>query len=136
MMRTNKTELIVRVADVDQWRVVYFANYLRFFGVAVEDFFRSLWEEKDASKIVREGKLNFPAVEAHVEYKSPAKLWDVLELHASVGEVRDKSIKFEIRINQKADGKPIAKGYLTAVTVDENWKPVSIPEELLKLIKA
>ncbi|MEM2925523.1 MAG: thioesterase family protein [Methanocellales archaeon] len=132
-MKTSKTELIVRAADVDQWRVVYFANYFRFFGVAIEDFFRSLQPE-EALRIVREQKLNFPAVEAHCEYKSPARLWDVLELVVSVGEVRDKSIKFEITINRKGDGKLIAKGYLTVVTVDENWKPISIPKELLKIL--
>lgn len=133
-MRISKTELIVRAADVDQWRVVYFANYLRFFGVAIEDFFRSLKPSEEALKIIREQKLNFPAVEVHCEYKSPARLWDVLELLVSIGEVRDKSIKFEITINRKEDSKLIAKGYVTIVTVDENWKPISIPKELLKMI--
>ncbi len=135
-MRTSKTELVVRAADVDQWRVVYFANYLRFFGVAIEDFFRSLKPAEEALKIVREQKLNFPAVEVHCEYKSPARLWDVLELLVSVGEVRDKSVKFEITINRKGDGKLIAKGYVTIVTVDENWKPIKVPKELLELIEA
>ncbi|MEM2933887.1 MAG: thioesterase family protein [Halobacteria archaeon] len=133
-MRISKTELIVRAADVDQWRIVYFANYLRFFGIAIEDFFRSLKPSEEALRIVREQKLNFPAVEVHCEYKSPARLWDILELLVSISEVRDKSIKFEITINRKEDGKLIAKGYMTVVTVDENWKPISIPKELLKMI--
>jgi acyl-CoA thioester hydrolase len=135
-MRTSKTELIVRAADVDQWQVVYFANYLRFFGVAIEDFFRSLKPSEEALRIIREQKLNFPAVEVHCEYKSPARLWDVLELVASVAEVREKSIKFEIIINRKSDGRLIAKGYMTVVAVDENWKPIKLPRELLELIEA
>jgi acyl-CoA thioester hydrolase len=135
-MRTSKTELIVRAADVDQWQVVYFANYLRFFGVAIEDFFRSLKPSEEALRIIREQKLNFPAVEVHCEYKSPARLWDVLELAASISEVREKSIKFEIIINRKSDGRLIAKGYMTMVAVDENWKPIKLPRELLELIEA
>ena len=134
-MRTHKTELVVRAADVDQRRIVYFANYLRFFGVAIEDFLRSLWDREEM-KVVREQKINFPTVEAHCEYKSPARLWDVLELQASVGEVKDKSIKFEILINRKGDNKLIAKGYVTIVTVDENWKAIKVPKELLELIEA
>ncbi len=134
-MKTNKTEIKVRVADTDLWGVVYFANYIRYFGEGIEDFFLSLGIPRgEIIKIFEEKKIVMPIVEASCQYRAPARFGDILELNTTLKGIGEKNITFEFNLFRKDDGKLIAKGSITHVIVDENWRSIEIPEELKKLI--
>lgn len=135
-MKESKTEIKVRISDTDLWGVVYFANYFRYFGVGIEEFFMSLGiPREELIKFFEEKKVAMPIVEASCQYKAPARFGDTLELDTTLKGIGNKKITFEFNLLRKYDGELIAKGRVTHVLVDENWKPIEIPKELRKLLE-
>lgn len=125
-----KTEIVARMGDVDIFGIVYWVNYFRYFSIALEDLVLPFYKEVtgDISKI----KFTFPIVDAHCNFKAPAKLGDVLEVETSLVESKEKTLKFEYKIRRKYDNKLLANGHTINVAVDrESWKPVEIPREFL-----
>ena len=71
-----KTEIRVIYGDTDQMGVVYYANYLRYFEAARNEFIRAKGlRYRDFE--VQHGLL-LPVAEAHVSYRTPARYDDLL----------------------------------------------------------
>jgi len=72
----------VRYAETDQMAVVYYANYFVWFEVGRTDLLRqSGWSYRE---LEAEG-IGLPVIEAHCEYRQPARYDDELEVHSQGG---------------------------------------------------
>src|SRR5687767_15246932 len=72
--------LRVRYAETDRMGVVYYANYLVWFEVARADLMRSLgWTYRE----MEESGVILPVIEAHCEYKRPARYDDEIEIQTT-----------------------------------------------------
>jgi acyl-CoA thioester hydrolase len=124
-----KTSFRVTWADTDAAQVVHYSNYFKFFERAEEEFYRHLgfgFTDMD------ERGLWFPRVEAFCQYKKPARFNDLLEVELTVGELKEKSVKFEFKIFNKETTTLVATGYVIAVAADkQTGKATRIPEEIL-----
>ena len=120
-------------ADTDAAQVVYYANYFKFFERAEEEFYghlgfsfrefggRGLW---------------FPRVEAFCQYKKPARFNDLLEVELAIGELKEKSVKYEFRIFNKATTELLATGHVVAVAADkQTGKATNIPQEIVEKLR-
>lgn len=121
-------------ADTDAAQVVYYANYFKFFERAEEEFYghlgfsfrefggRGLW---------------FPRVEAFCQYKKPARFNDLLEVELAIGELKEKSVKYEFRVFNKATTELLATGYVVAVAADkQTGKATRIPQEIVEKLRS
>jgi len=122
------TRLRVIYGDSDQMGVVYYANYLRYFEAARNEFIRAKGlRYRDFEE--RYG-LVLPVAEAHVNYRSPARYDDLLTIEATLAEARRASARFEYRIVRE-DGELLATGHTVHACVDRDGKVQRMPAELV-----
>ena len=75
-MPASVTTVRVRYAETDQMGVVYYANYFVWFEVARADLLRTLgWTYRE----MEEAGVLLPVIEAHCEYRRPARYDDEVE---------------------------------------------------------
>ena len=120
----------VLYGDTDQMGVVYYANYLRFFEGARNEWIRALGLAY--SEIEARGVL-LPVLEAGVRYLSPARYDDVIEVHLNVSHTRVK-IRFDYVVKRQPGGVPLCLGHTVHACVGRNGRPTRAPEWLLKAL--
>lgn len=140
MMPVHKTEIEVRWPDVDAARVVYFPRYVQWFEMGVfYGYLRSRGIEfTDDNRMIVHSEIRgttFVVGEYYVRIHAPSKLHDLLELHTSLKEIKEKAVIFDFNLFKKSDGKKLANGYITLIHIDlEKWKATEIPEDVRKLL--
>ena len=129
----------VLYGDTDQMGVVYYANYLRFFEGARNEWIRGIGVPY--TEIEQRG-IMLPVYEAQVQYLRPAKYDDVLEIPLVVTHTRVK-IRFEYKVHKVGGGagevpgdEVMALGHTVHVCVGKDGKPTRAPEWLLKALEA
>jgi acyl-CoA thioester hydrolase len=127
------TQLRVIYGDTDQMGVVYYANYLRYFEAARNEFIRAKGlRYRDFEE--RFGLL-LPVAEASVSYKVPARYDDLLTVEISLGEARRASARFDYRL-LRDDGTLLCTGHTVHACVDRAGKLQRLPPELLAALAA
>ena len=118
----------VPYADTDQMHVVYYANYLTLFERCRNELMRSspmTYREMEAQGLA------LPVIEAHVEYKRPAKYDDLLELSGVVTSAQGCQIRIDVEVRR--DGELLAKGYTIHCCMNlVSKRPARLPAELCK----
>ncbi len=134
MLKLNNFSASYRVyyEDTDAGGVVYYANYLKFFERARTDFLRTL-NISQAELIIKEN-LVFVVRKCEIEYLSPARLDDLIEVSVAVKEIRAASILMQQEI-KRAD-KILSKLLVEIVCVTANdFKPKKIPASFFDTTK-
>lgn len=123
-------QIRVIFGDTDQMGVVYYANYLRFFESARADYWRSLGR---TYKDLEDAQVAMPVIEAHCNYKKPARYEDVLEVDIRVGEMRTASMRFDYVVHRDVD--VLAEGYTRHAIIGPNGRPRAIPQFMKDLVE-
>ena len=122
----------VYYCDTDCGGVVYYSNYLVYFEKA-----RTEWMEErgmGVKKLSRQGVL-FIVSRAEVDYKSPARYGDILQVEAVPLKVGACRIVFKYRITRIEDEKIITTGKTDLACISKDLKPRRIPPDVLEKIK-
>ena len=85
----HRFALRVYFEDTDVAGIVYYANYLKYMERARSDMLRSLGIDQRAA--IEAGEGVYAVAEAHIRYRSPARLDDALLVVSRVEEVRAAS---------------------------------------------
>jgi acyl-CoA thioester hydrolase len=128
MGREFSWEIRVRYADTDQMSVVYYANYFVWLETARTEFLRSLGI--DYRSIEKEKQLALPVIEAYCRYKSPAQYDDIVEIKTKVSQLKNSSLRFDYSLINKESGELLAEAYTTHVFINNQRRPVRIPEKI------
>lgn len=131
-MAEHKTQVRVRFGDTDPYGVVYFVSYFRYCHRGIEEFLRHLGLAPEKMFRNREEKFGLPIVAADCRFLAPARYADLLEIHTSVKELKEKAIIFHFRFYRPPETQLFAEGTATCVAIDHTWKSRSLPEALLK----
>lgn len=132
----KKTVLDYRVpyADTDQMGVVYYGNYLTFFERARNELMRAIgytYRECEA-----EGWM-LPVVHAELDYKSPARYDDLLEVTAWVQAMKGVRLEIACEVRRKGEPTVLVKGFTRHCFVStETFRPIPPPEKLLQAMGA
>lgn len=127
-----ETRRRIEFADTDMAGISHFTNFFRLMEEAEHEFLRSLG--LDVVLIDQRGKLGFPKLLAHCEFKQPALYGD--ELHILVtAEIRDgKTIKYAFEMLR--DDRAIATGQIHVACCrfpsDSLPFPVPLPDRVLR----
>jgi acyl-CoA thioester hydrolase len=114
----------VRYAETDQMAVVYHANYFVWFEVGRTDLLRhSGWSYRE---LEAEG-VSLPVIEAHCEYRQPARYDDELEVRAHARLVSPVRIEFTYELIRLSDGTALATGHTVHVGLDRDGRPCRLP---------
>ncbi|MEW5743084.1 MAG: thioesterase family protein [Myxococcota bacterium] len=124
-------KLRVIYGDTDQMGVVYYANYLRYFEFSRSEYFRA--RGGNYVELERTG-FGLPVVEAHCEYRAPARYDDLLIIRVHVEELRRASIRFEYEVLREG-GPLLATGYTRHACIGRDGKPTGLPADVVALLR-
>jgi len=132
-MREFKIKLKVAWHETDAANVVHFSNYFKYFERAELDFYDYLGF--NYAKTLKNSNLWFPRVEAHCRYLSPCEFNDDIEVMMSLAELKEKSIKYNMKVFNVTTQKVSAEGYITVVAVDKKiGRAVPLPADFVQAI--
>ncbi|MFH1624063.1 MAG: thioesterase family protein, partial [Pseudomonadota bacterium] len=108
-----------------------YANYLKYFERARTEFLR----ERGYPLLDHMGKeIGIIVVRAEVDYKSPARYDDLLDVTTRVSEIANASFTMEQTVLRKRDRKLLASGVIKLACI-KNGRPTRIPDSLLEILR-
>jgi acyl-CoA thioester hydrolase len=117
----------VRYADTDTMRVVYYANYFVWFETGRIELLRS---RGIVYREIEQMGIFIPVVEAHANYRSPARFDDELLVRTRLSKIGETSVRFENEIYRLPSMEPLCTGHTVHVVVDGEGKPMRVPDGL------
>lgn len=127
------TRIKVRFAETDAMRFVYYANHFVYYEVA-----RTEWlavNNLPYHKLEEDG-CGIPVLEAHCNYKRPARYGDELWLEATPSLVDRVRMRFDYTTRRGGPaGELLATGHTIHACMDRDGRPIRIPPSLLALLE-
>ncbi|SRR5258706_4763601 len=122
----------VRWSDVDASGIILWSAYTRLIEAAETELFRAagypyatLWDKLD---------IWLPRVQFHLDYRSPARLDELLDTEIRVARIGRSSIRFEFAVS-KASAEAVADGYLVIVAISRSdGHSVEVPKSLVEAL--
>lgn len=121
--REHRFPLRVYFEDTDAAGIVYYANYLRFMERARSDMLRTAGVDQFAVMDAGEGV--YAVAEAHVRYRTPARLDDALVVRSTVTQIRAAACVIHQRVTR---GEVLcAEADITAAFISPEGRPKRQP---------
>ena len=118
--------------DTDCGGVVYYANYLRYMERARTEYLAS--RSYSVKKLMDEGTI-FMVLRVEVDYKSPARYGDIIEIETWVRDVTRATMIFEHVMREKNSRRVFVECRAKVVYVDAGGKPKRLPAEYVETVK-
>ncbi len=134
-MLVHKTQVQVRFGDTDPYGVVYFVAYFRYFHQGIEEFLRHIGINPGSFFRNTEEKFGMPKVAADCHFLAPAYYGDLLEMHTSIKEIREKAIIFQFHFYRPPKTRLLAEGSVTFVAIDHTWKAIPLPKIIAEKVQ-
>ena len=115
--------------DTDAGGVVFYANYLKFFERARTEMLRHHGFEQD--QLIEEQNIIFVVRSVQVDYLSPARFNESIDVSAEVTQAKKVSLNFEQIISRDEMVLCKANIRIACLTAD-TLKPKAIPDNLLQ----
>ena len=125
-------DIRVRFADTDLQSIVFNANYLTYYDVAWTEYFRAIgYEWKDLLALGVDTVL----ARTTMEFKSPARFDEILEVYTRISKIGTTSMTFEFAIYPQGEDRLINSATSLYVCVDpKKLTSTPIPSELRERI--
>lgn len=118
----------IRFSHTDMAGIVYFPNFFDMFQTVVEDWFTH-WLGINYAVLITERRVALPSVRAACDFKSPARIGDILDLTVILKNIGRSSIS--IGIEGSIRGNPTLLGEVVLVTLSVgNFKSIPIPPDI------
>jgi acyl-CoA thioester hydrolase len=124
--------LRVRYAETDKMGVVYYANYFVWFEVGRCELIRAIGK---SYRDLEEAGIGLPVIEAHCEYKSPARYDDEVQVKTWGALLSPARVEFHYEVSRCSDGTVNAVGRTVHAAVDQSGRPCRLPDYIRDLLK-
>ena len=118
--------------DTDCGGVVYYANYLRYMERARTEYLAS--RGYMVKELMEKGTI-FMVLRVEIDYRSPARYGDMLEIETWVSDISRVTMVFNHTMKEKTSGRLIIECKAKVVYVDKEGKPKRLPEEYVEKVK-
>ena len=118
----------VRYAETDKMGVVYHANYFVWLEVGHCELLRTIGR---SYRDLEETGIGLPVIEAHCEYKMPARYDDELQVKTWGALLSPARVEFRYEVSRPADGTTNAVGRTVHASVDATGRPCRLPDYVL-----
>ena len=113
--------------DTDSGGVVYYGNYLKYLEEARTEFF----EQKGLSvKDLRDQGFLYAVRKCAITYKSPARYGDTIICDAKLTKITAAQMMFEQKVIDKDSGDIRAEAEVSLVSLNCDFKPAIIPDDI------
>lgn len=116
----------VRWEDIDAAAIINYQAYLRFFGLAEVELFRSCGLSYKTQ--FEDFGIWLPRVHVECDFFHPVTLDELLEVSAFFGHIGESSIHLNFEVRRSGKDEVVASGKYILVTVTHDFKPVAIPD--------
>jgi acyl-CoA thioester hydrolase len=124
--------LRVRYAETDKMGVVYHANYFVWFEIGRCEVLREIGK---SYRDLEEAGIGLPVIEAHCEYRSPARYDDELQVRTWRELLSPVRVEFRYEVSRPSDGVINAVGRTVHAAVDATGRPCRVPDYLRDLLR-
>lgn len=122
----------IRWSDIDSSGIILWSAYTRLVEMAETELFRAagfpygtLWDQLDVW---------LPRVQFHIDYRSPVRLDDLLDVEIWISRIGRSSIRFELAM-RKQGGVLAAEGYLVIVAISRtDGRSIEVPALLVQAL--
>ena len=111
-------------------QVAYYSNYLVWFEVARCELLRSVgcaYRDLEAAGFM------LPVIEAHCEYRQPARYDDELTIITRGELLSPVRVRFTYEVRRTADGAEAALGHTVHASIDGEGRPARLPADVRRL---
>ena len=122
------TKVRVFYGDTDQMGVAYYANYLRWFEMARNEYLREIGYPYAR---LEENGIVLPVVEVGASYRKPARYDDELTLESWISRKTKVRVRFHYRIWKPDSPQAITEGFTVHASLDRQGAPRRLPADLL-----
>jgi acyl-CoA thioester hydrolase len=130
--RCRLTRVRVRYADTDRMGIAYHANYLVWFEVGRTEWLRAGgWTYRE----IEEGGVSLPVIEAHCEYRQPARYDDEIEISTAVTVLSQVRIRFDYEARLTRGSTLVATGHTVHAALGADGRPRRLPLRVLEYLK-
>jgi acyl-CoA thioester hydrolase len=126
MVAEHEIKTRVRYADTDTMHVVYYANFFVWFESGRIELLRS---RGIVYRDIEEMGVFIPVVEAHANYKAPARFDDELLIRTRLTKIGETSVRFENEVYRLPSMDLLCTGHTVHVVVGRDGKPLRVPDE-------
>jgi acyl-CoA thioester hydrolase len=120
--------LRVRYAECDPQGIVFNANFVMYFDVAITELWREAFGSYDQ---MLAGGTDMVVAEVRVRYLGSARFDDELELGLTISRLGNTGMTTDLTVARLPDDEPVAEGELRHVFVDpETMRKKPIPDDL------
>lgn len=126
-------EVRIYYEDTDAAGVVYHANYLKYFERARTEYFRE--RGLLVSELAADGHV-FPVVRMEVDFRSPARLDDLLSIVTSPTQSSGSSFSLRQQIFRTCDNRLLVNALVKLACVGPDLKARRIPAEVRRIVEA
>ena len=127
----RSTLLRVRYAETDRMGVVYYSNYLVWFEVGRTEWLRETgWSYREMEL----DGVSLPVIEAHCEYRQPARYDDEIEITTRAALLTPARIRFDYDVIRVRDKALAASGYTVHAALGGGGRPCRLPERVRSLL--
>ncbi len=136
-MHELHTRRRIEFADTDMAGIVHFARFFVFMETAEHELLEGLGRPVHFRHQGRD--VGWPRLAATCEYKSPARLGDVLDIHLTVVRKGTRAMTYGVRFT--CDGRLVAEGQISSIFCalggdgDRKLQPMPIPAFLADRIE-
>jgi acyl-CoA thioester hydrolase len=113
-------------------QVAYYANYFVWFEVGRCDLLRTLGR---SYRDLESTGLMLPVIEAHCEYRRPARYDDELTILTQGRLMSPARVRFDYEVQRPADEVVTAIGRTVHAAVDRQGRPTRLPLEIRQVLK-
>ena len=128
MIPGSVTEVRVRYAETDQMGRAHHMAYVAWFELARTELMRL--NGLSYAKMEKRGVL-LPVVRLEVDYLKGIAYEDVVDVHATVTEVRSRRVRFEYRVVNREDDTIVAEATSVLICMDRKGRPRRLPDDVL-----
>lgn len=126
----RRTRVRVRYAETDRMGVVYYANYFVWFEIGRTDWLR---ETGQSYREMESCGVQLPVIEAHCEYRRPAKYDDDLEIRTRATLLTPVRIRFDYEI-VRGDDDTLVTGHTIHAALDARGRPCRLPARVRDML--
>lgn len=120
----------VEFRDTDAAGIMHFASIMGLMEEAEHEFLRHI--DLPLFLPVEGGKISWPRVSTHCDFKSPARFEDLIEICVSIQRLGTKSVTYHFALT--CEQRPIAEGTMTAACCfvgTDGIRSVPVPEDVV-----
>lgn len=121
------SQVRVRNYEVDWQGIVHNVNYLLYFEIGRIEYLKHIGVHLDLHSVKNESRVVL--VRNEVDYRSPAKFDEVLQVHSRISYIRNTSFAFEGIILEETTRRLVAENIAIHVWLDpRSGSPVAVSE--------